>query len=120
MKKPSEGLLSDLRPSVKFSTLGSLLTDAVSSESDSDESLDSIFARDPVDLETFLYDPDYLNLSIRLSAPQIEFVSNLSNIFDPPLYTEGVLQAGQGSGKDTCSIFMNLRIIYLLQIAQIS
>ena len=100
---------------MKFSTLGSLLTDAVRSESESDESLDSIFARDPVDLETFLYDPDYLNLSIRLSAPQIEFVSNLSNIFDPPLYTEGVLQAGQGSGKDTCSIFMNLRIIYLLQ-----
>jgi len=115
MKKPSDGLLSDLRPSVKFSTLGSLLSEAVSSESRVDESIDPIFDQDPVDLKTFLYDPDYLNLSIRLSEPQIEFISSLSNIFDPPLYTEGVLQAGQGSGKDTCSIFINLRIIYLLQ-----
>ena len=115
MKKPSEGLLSDSRPSVRFSTLGSLLSNAVQAESESAESSDSIFAQDPVDLETFLYDPSFLNLSIRLSVPQLEFVSSLSNIFNPPLYTEGVLQAGQGSGKDTCSIFINLRIIYLLQ-----
>jgi len=100
---------------VRFSTLGSLLSNAVQAESESAESSDSIFAQDPVDLETFLYDPSYLNLSIRLSVPQLEFVSSLSNIFEPPLHTEGVLQAGQGSGKDTCSIFINLRIIYLLQ-----
>ena len=100
---------------MRFSTLGSLLTDGVSSESEDNESVDSIFDQDPVDLETFLYDPDYLNLSIRLSPAQIDFVRNLSNILEPPLYTEGVLQAGQGSGKDTCSIFINLRIIYLLQ-----
>ena len=100
---------------MRFSTLGSLLSNAVQAESESAESSDSIFAQDPVDLETFLYDPSYLNLSIRLSVPQLEFVSSLSNIFNPPLHTEGVLQAGQGSGKDTCSIFINLRIIYLLQ-----
>ena len=74
----------------------------------------STFEQNPVDVETFLYGEDYLNLQIRLSPPQLELVDKLSNIFDKPLFTEGVLMAGQGSGKDTCSIFINLRIIYLL------
>ena len=41
-----------------------------------------------------------------VSGPQLDLVDNLSNIFEKPLYTEGVLMAGQGSGKDTCSIFI--------------
>ena len=103
---------------MKFSTLGSLLSKAASSESRDDKSIASIFDQNPVDLETFLYGSDYLNLSIRMSEPQLDFISSLSDILESseyPLYTEGVLQAGQGSGKDTCSIFINLRIIYLLQ-----
>jgi len=114
MKKPSDGLLSDLQPLVKFSTLGSLLSEAVNTRPSGASSVSTIFEQDPVDLETFLYGYEYLNLSIRLSTAQLEFISSLSNIFDTPSYTEGVLMAGQGSGKDTCSIFINLRIIYLL------
>jgi len=41
-------------------------------------------------------------------------VDTLSNIFSKDPVTEGVLMAGQGSGKDTCSIFVGLRIVYLL------
>ena len=72
------------------------------------------FAEEPVDIETFLYGKDYLNLSIRLSAPQLDFVDNCSRIFGDNIYTQGVLQCGQGSGKDTCSMFVCLRLIYLL------
>ena len=78
------------------------------------ENKDSIFQEEPVDIETFLYNPEYLGLNITLSKPQIEFVNNMSRIFETPMFTEGVLQSGQGSGKDTCSIFINLRIVYLL------
>jgi len=74
----------------------------------------STFEQNPVDVEKFLYGENYLDLQIRLSPPQLDLVDKLSNIFEKPLYTEGVLMAGQGSGKDTCSIFINLRIIYLL------
>ena len=59
--------------------------------------------------------PRYLNLDIILSPPQLEFVENGSRLFDEPVYTEGVLQCGQGSGKDTCSVFLCLRVVYLLQ-----
>ena len=79
------------------------------------ESPEGIFETTPVDLESFLYKPEYLNLSMRLSSYQLEFVDALSNIFNEKQYTEGVLMAGQGSGKDTCSILIGLRIIYLLQ-----
>ena len=72
------------------------------------------FAEEPVDIETFLYDEDYLNLSITLSQPQLDFVDNCSRLFGYPIYTEGVLQCGQGSGKDTCSVFLCLRLVYLL------
>ena len=105
-------------PSVDFTMLGSLLKsqpDYVEAESDESYSPDDPFERTPVDLETFLYSPEYLNLSMRLSAPQLNFVESLSNIFAPSQYTEGVLMAGQGSGKDTCSILIGLRIMYLLQ-----
>ena len=78
------------------------------------ENKDSIFYEEPVDIETFLYHPEYLGLNITLSKPQLEFVDNMSRIFDTPMFTEGVLQCGQGSGKDTCSVFINLRIVYLL------
>ena len=97
--------------------LGSLLkgTDSADSFKDSSYDEDDIFETTPVDLETFLYSPAYLSLSLRLSKPQLEFVDSLSNIFSDTHYTEGVLMAGQGSGKDTCSILIGLRIMYLLQ-----
>lgn len=76
---------------------------------------ESIFEEEPVDLKTFLYNEKYLNLSITLSLPQEDFIENCSRIFDGTIYTEGVLQCGQGSGKDTCSIFLCLRLVYLLQ-----
>ena len=108
----------DSFPSVDFTTLGSLLKskpDDVTAVTDDSYSPDDPFERTPVDLETFLYSPEYLNLSMRLSAPQLKFVESLSNIFASTHYTEGVLMAGQGSGKDTCSILIGLRIVYLLQ-----
>jgi len=118
MKTPSGGSPPDSQKLGIFSTIGSALTKDLDTRTDNSSSADPSFSQIPVDLKTFLYGADYLNLSIRLSEPQLEFVSSLSNIFDPPLYTEGVLMAGQGSGKDTCSIFINLRIIYLLQCLQ--
>ena len=76
----------------------------------------SSFSESPVDIETFLYGSDYMNLSMRLSQPQLEFVDNCSRIFpeDGPIYKEGVLQVGQGAGKDTCSMLVCLRLVYLL------
>ena len=56
------------------------------------ENKDSIFYEEPVDIETFLYHPEYLGLNITLSKPQLEFVDNMSRIFDTPMFTEGVLQ----------------------------
>ena len=78
------------------------------------ENKDSIFQEEPVDIETFLYSPEYLGLNITLSPAQLDFVDSMSRIFETPMFTEGVLQSGQGSGKDTCSVFINLRIVYLL------
>ena len=97
------------------SSLEELAQSLFDSATISDPDDDSIFAEEPVDIETFLYSPDYLNLSIRLSKPQIDFVDNCSRIYGSPVYTEGVLQCGQGSGKDTCSVFLCLRLVYLLQ-----
>ena len=77
----------------------------------------NVFSEKPVDLETFLYDSEYLNLkSLRLSQPQFDFVDNCSRIFpeDGPIYKEGVLQVGQGAGKDTVSMILCLRLVYLL------
>ena len=97
--------------------LGSLLKGTASADNFKASSYDEddIFETTPVDLETFLYSSAYLSLSLRLSKPQLEFVDSLSNIFSDTQYTEGVLMAGQGSGKDTCSILIGLRIMYLLQ-----
>ena len=115
-KKSFKGSESNSQPLVDFTILGSLLNDpslAVTEETADELESNDIWNFTPVDLETFLYGEDYLNLSMRLSKPQLDFVYNTSNIFDPPFYTESVLMAGQGSGKDTCSILIGLRIVYL-------
>jgi len=106
---------------VDFTILGSLLNDISIAATDDIAELESddIWEFTPVDLETFLYKEEYLNLTMRLSAPQLDFVNNTSNIFDPPFFTESVLMAGQGSGKDTCSILIGLRIVYLLHCLKI-
>ena len=119
MTKPYADSQSDSQNSVDYSIIGSLLDFGIDpaeqiESGEFEEDKYNLFEQNPVDIETFLYGENYLNLNIRLSVPQLELVDQLSNIFDPPLYTEGVLMAGQGSGKDTCSIFINLRIIYLL------
>ena len=104
-------------PLVDFTTSGQWLIDelGISSDDSKDTKPDNIvWDTTPVDIETFLYGEEYLNLSIRLSEPQLAFVDSLSNIFSDSPITEGVLMAGQGSGKDTCSIFVGLRIVYLL------
>ena len=115
-KKSSKDSALNSQPLVDFTILGSLLNDPSLSaiEDASDVESDDIWEFTPVDLETFLYGEEYLNLSMRLSVPQLEFVDNTSNIFNPPFFTESVLMAGQGSGKDTCSILIGLRIVYLL------
>jgi len=102
---------------VDFTTSGQWLIDKLTVSSGDSKELevsDNIWDFTPVDIETFLYGDQYLNLSIRLSKPQLDFVDKLSNIFSESSITEGVLMAGQGSGKDTCSIFVGLRIVYLL------
>ena len=99
---------------VDFTILGSLLKNPSTEVTEDLPESDSIWENEPVDLETFLYGEYYLNLTMRLSEPQLDFVKNTSNIFDPPFFTESVLMAGQGSGKDTCSILIGLRIVYLL------
>ena len=84
--------------------LGSILrgeTNDVTGIEDDSYDPDDIFETPPAPLEEFLYSPEYLNLSMRLSKPQLDFVSSLSDIFNDTQYTEGVLMAGQGSGKDT-------------------
>ena len=102
-----------------FTTIGSILSNPpnasqVIEDGTLEEFKYSTYEQNPVDVEKFLYGENHLALNIRLSGPQLDLVDNLSNIFEKPLFTEGVLMAGQGSGKDTCSIFINLRIIYLL------
>ena len=99
---------------VDFTILGSLLKNPSTEAPEDLLESDSVWETEPVDLETFLYGEYYLNLSMRLSVPQLDFVENTSNIFNPPFFTESVLMAGQGSGKDTCSILIGLRIVYLL------
>jgi len=94
------------------------LNDLISQLNEEDDSVDIVdlkgFDETPVDLETFLYGKDYLNLAVTLSEPQFDFVDNCSRIFGVPIYTEGVLEVGQGAGKDFCSILLCLRLIYLL------
>jgi hypothetical protein len=56
----------------------------------------------PVDLETFLYDPDYLNLSpdpnhpVRLSKKQLEFLQAMDDITDENPYQSAVIKWGKG------------------------
>ena len=120
MLSPSRGSGKSSSPSVNFTTSGQFLTDYItelaSKDSDVDvaEDIFNVWERTPVDIKEFLYGKDYLDLSITLSPPQLKFVDTLSNIFADEKITEGVLMAGQGSGKDTCSIFVGLRIVYLL------
>ena len=45
------------------------------------ENKDSIFYEEPVDIETFLYHPEYLGLNITLSKPQLEFVDNIRIVY---------------------------------------
>ena len=109
-----------MQESSPWSVLGELGRELLSTENDPQK--DSIlFAETPVDIETFLYGDEYLNLrsndaDFTLSQPQLEFVDNCSRIFpeDGDIYNEGVLQVGQGAGKDTISMLTCLRLIYLL------
>ena len=100
--------------------------------------LESIFAEEPVDLNTFIQDNKFLGLSnIQLSPVQYESVRTIERIFYPELYPQmaagfddaklreywGVempvknlitLQWGKGSGKDAIARFSSLRVAYLL------
>ena len=121
MSSPYKESAKNSSPSANFITSGQFLADYVAelkAKEDSDGSESSsvfdVWERQPVGIEEFLYGKNYLDLSITLSSAQLEFVDTLSNIFSDTPVTEGVLMAGQGSGKDTCSIFVGLRIVYLL------
>ena len=120
MLSPSKGSGKNSSPSVNFTTSGQFLADYITeltskgSDEDVAEDIFNAWESTPVSIEEFLYGENYLNLSITLSPPQLKFVDTLSNIFSEEKITEGVLMAGQGSGKDTCSIFVGLRIVYLL------
>ena len=114
-KKYDKGSARDLSISDSFGQLAeALINPGADTPLSAILSDDSIFEEEPVSIEEFLYGERYLNLSITLSTPQLEFVDKCSTIFEEPIYTEGVLQSGQGSGKDTCSVFLCLRLVYLL------
>ena len=68
----------------------------------------------PVDIETFLYDRDYLGLDIRLSEKQLEVLRACDDISPNNKINECILEIGKGGGKDTIVILVFARTIYLL------
>lgn len=77
---------------------------------------DDVWKEVPVDLETWLYDAAYMNLSdIRLSEKQIDALRAMDDI-DPAtnITTELILEWGKGSGKDFISALGGLRQVYKL------
>ena len=105
-KKFSKDSALNSSPLVDFTILGSLLNDSsiTSNEDIATLASDSIWSNTPVDLEAFLYEEEYLNLTMRLSVPQLDFVATTSNIFDPPFFTESVLMAGK--------VLVKIRVLY--------
>ena len=93
---------------VDFTILGSLLQNPSTEDTEDLPESDSVWETEPVDLETFLYGEYYLNLTMRLSEPQLDFVKNTSNIFDPPFFTESVLMAVFYINRPTYSLFTTL------------
>lgn len=96
--------------------------------------LEEIFKEEPVDLQTFIQDSKFLNLSdIWLSDVQADAIMHIERIFYPDLYPLMAkewnsaywaqpipvknlisLEWGKGSGKDAISRFSSLRVAYLL------
>ncbi len=70
----------------------------------------------PIDLETWLYDPAFMNMSsIRLSPLQYEVLEAADDINPNTCkYTEFVIEWGKGSGKDMLAALLALRQVYLL------
>ena len=79
-----------------------------------------VFEETPADLETFLYDPQYLNLKVTLSEYQKQLILVSTQIFNEDTliewlgveegrkrfqqtYKEIIFVLGKGSGKDFCS-----------------
>ena len=112
MQSPARESEKNSSPSADFTIAGQWLIDDIVDGQSTEE--DGIWDEKPVSIDEFLYGEKYLNLGITLSDPQVDLIDNLSDIFAERPMTEGVLMAGQGSGKDTCSIFIGLRIVYLL------
>lgn len=92
---------------------------------------ESVFEETPVDLETFLYHKDYLNLSVTLSDIQYDLVAISSQIYKPETlielygeveglrrsglsYQEIIYVLGKGSGKDFCSELALAYVVYQL------
>ncbi len=84
-----------------------------------------LFEEEPVALDVFLYDRNYLNIGISLSDQQFDVVRHSTQIYRPEeLYllkiepvryvNEIYLQWGKGSGKDLISMLTAARIAYLL------
>lgn len=79
-----------------------------------------VFEERPADLHTFLYDPQYLNLKVRLSEPQEQLILVSTQIYNEDTlidwlgveegkkrfqqtFKEIIYVLGKGSGKDFCS-----------------
>lgn len=84
----------------------------------------SIFKEVPVDLNTFLYNEQFLNIK-KLSDKQYEFIKHGTNIYrDTEIaelkwepvrkVSELVALWGKGGGKDLCSQIIQMRVAYLL------
>src|SRR6187431_948623 len=92
---------------------------------------ESVFEERPVNLITFLYEKEYLNLRIRLSDIQFDLVEISSQILKPETlidlygtveglrrsglsYQEIIYVLGKGSGKDLCSELALAYVVYQL------
>lgn len=97
------------------SRLFTSFNDLLSALPNEEEIGDEDWLEKPVDLMTWLYEAEYMNLDVTLSAIQIEFLEQMD---DPNPQTnkktEFVAEWGKGSGKDFISALAGLRQIYFL------
>lgn len=91
------------------------ISDLLSVLPDEEHIGDDDWEEKPVTLLKWLYEPEYMNLDVKLSAIQIDFLEQLDNC-DPRTneITEAVAEWGKGSGKDFISALACLRQVYFL------
>lgn len=106
----------DPEPAQRAGRLFTSLDDVLGALPDESQIGDDLWDEQPVDLKTWLYEPEYMNLEgIELSPIQYEFLEAMDDV-DPETnrFTEFVAEWGKGSGKDFVSALAGLRTAYKL------